>query len=159
VIARFEMRAGAGTEPIVLAGIAAAPLDPPALTAQVRRADCGGVVVFEGTVRSPNEGHAVLALEYEAWEERVGEQLDRFARDAAARHGLGGVLAVHRVGRVEVGEPAVVVAAVSPHRRAAFEAASELIDRIKREAWIWKKELRADGEQWVEGCEQGGAVT
>jgi molybdopterin synthase catalytic subunit len=61
-------------------------------------------------------------------------------------------LAVHRVGRVEVGAPAVVVVAVAAHRDAAFAGARDLIDRVKAEAWIWKKELRADGEVWVDGC-------
>jgi molybdopterin synthase catalytic subunit len=138
--------------PKVIAGIESERLDVAALVDSVRRDDCGGIVVFEGTVRSPNHGHQVLALEYEAWEDRVPAQLQGFAAETAARHGLGAALAVHRVGRVEVGDAAVVVVAVSAHRDAAFVAASELIDRVKAEGWIWKKELRADGELWVEGC-------
>jgi molybdopterin synthase catalytic subunit len=138
--------------PVVVGALSAAPLDTAALVDSVRRDDCGGIVVFEGTVRSPNHGHEVLALEYEAWEDRAPEQLRTFAADVARDHGLGAALAVHRVGRVEVGEPAVVVVAVSVHRDRAFTAASALIDRVKSEGWIWKKELRADGEVWVEGC-------
>ena len=65
---------------------------------------------------------------------------------------MGAALAVHRIGRVEVGEPAVVIVTVSRHRGVAFVAASALIDRVKAEGWIWKKELRADGEIWVDGC-------
>lgn len=127
-------------------------LDVASLVDSVRRDDCGGVVVFEGTVRSPNHGHDVLALEYEAWEDKAPEQLERFAREVAAEHGLGAALAVHRVGRVEVGEPAVVVVAVAVHRGAAFAAAEELINRVKSESWIWKKELRVGGEVWIESC-------
>lgn len=144
--------AGADAGLAVVTGISAEPLDTAALVDRVRRADCGGIVVFEGTVRSPNQGHDVQALEYEVWEGRAEQQLDLIARQVAERHGLRGVLAVHRSGGLGVGEPAVVVAAVSVHRDAAFHAASELIDRIKSEAWIWKKELWADGERWVEGC-------
>ncbi|CAN5668905.1 molybdenum cofactor biosynthesis protein MoaE [soil metagenome] len=138
--------------PLVIGGIESTTLDVGALVDSVRRDDCGGIVVFEGTVRSPNQGHQVLALEYEAWEDRVPAQLDAFARGAAERHGLGAALAVHRVGRVEVGDAAVVVVAVSAHRDVAFVAASELIDQVKAEGWIWKKELRADGEIWIDGC-------
>lgn len=140
------------TAPIVVSGLEAAPLDVRALVDLVRRDDCGGLVVFEGTTRSPNHGHEVLALEYEAWEERTPDQLRAIALEVAAAHALGGVVAVHRVGRVGVGEPAVVVAAAAPHREAAFAGARELIDRVKAEAWIWKKEHRAGGEVWVEGC-------
>jgi molybdopterin synthase catalytic subunit len=138
---------------VVVAGLAAEALDPSSLIDQVRRDDCGGVVVFEGTVRSPNRGHEVLALEYEAWEEKVPSQLERIAREVAEAHGLGGALVVHRVGRVEVGQPAVIVVGVAAHRDAAFAGARDLIDRVKADAWIWKKELRADGELWVEGCD------
>ncbi len=109
-------------------------------------------MVFAGTTRSPNHGHEVLALDYEAWEDRTPAQLERIAAEVVELHGLGGAVAVHRVGRVGVGEPAVVVAASAPHRDAAFAGARDLIDRVKAEAWIWKKELRADGEVWVEGC-------
>jgi molybdopterin synthase catalytic subunit len=139
--------------PIVVAGIHSAPLDVADLVDSVRRDDCGGVVVFEGTVRSPNHGHQVLALEYEAWEDRADTQLQQFAAQVAAEFDLGAVLAVHRVGRVEVGDPAVVIVAVAVHRDAAFRAASALIDRVKVEGWIWKKELRADGEIWIDSCE------
>ncbi|HTO00283.1 MAG TPA: molybdenum cofactor biosynthesis protein MoaE [Microthrixaceae bacterium] len=138
--------------PIIIGGLSREPLDPAALIDSVRREDCGGVVVFEGIVRSPNHGHEVIALEYEAWEDKAADQLHLFAREAARVHDLGAALAVHRVGRVEVGEAAVVVVAVAIHRGAAFQAAEELIDRVKSESWIWKKELRVGGEVWIEGC-------
>jgi molybdopterin synthase catalytic subunit len=136
----------------VVTGVHPISLDVPRLVDSVRRDDCGALVVFEGTVRSPDRDRAVSALVYEAWEERVEQQIEEFSRDVAQRHCLGAVLAVHRVGRVGVGEPAVVVAAVSAHREVAFVAARELIDRVKAEAWIWKKEIRPDGEAWVDGC-------
>ena len=141
-----------GPDVTVIAGLEAESLDVRALVDSVRRDDAGGIVVFEGTVRTPNHGHEVLALDYEAWEDKVPAQLERFAREAAEEHGLRAALAVHRVGRVEVGEAAVVIVAVGVHRDAAFVGARALIDRVKDEAWIWKKELRVGGEVWIEGC-------
>ena len=144
--------AGPPADPIVVIGLSGESIDAEALAARIRRDDCGGLVVFSGTTRSPNHGHEVLALDYEAWEDRTPAQLERIAAEVIELHGLGGAVAVHRVGRVGVGEPAVVVAAAAAHRDAAFAGARDLIDRVKAEAWIWKKELRADGEVWVEGC-------
>ena len=135
---------------VVIARIQSEPLDVAALVDRIRRPDCGGLVVFEGTARTPNEGREVRYLEYEAYEERATAQLEAFARETAERHGCGGVVAVHRVGRVDPEEPSVVVACATGHRAEAFAAARELIDRIKAEAYVWKKEVFADGEEWVE---------
>jgi molybdopterin synthase catalytic subunit len=138
--------------PEVIAGLSATAIDAAALVDRVRRDDCGGLVVFEGTTRTPNHGHDVLSLDYEAWEDRTPAQLERIVGEVARAHGLRAAVGVHRTGSVPVGDTAVVVVAVAPHRDAAFAGARELIDRIKSEAWIWKKELRADGEVWVDGC-------
>lgn len=136
--------------PVIVAGIEREPIDVPALVARIRRGDCGGLVVFEGTTRSPNAGEEILHLDYEVWEERAAAQLEAIAREAAERFGLGGVVAVHRMGRVFPGEPSVLVAVTAAHRGEAFEAARALIDRIKAEAYVWKKEVTASGEAWVE---------
>lgn len=138
--------------PVVVSGLSAEPLLSRDLVDAIRRDDCGGLVVFEGTTRTPNHGHDVLFLDYEAWEDRTPGQLSAICAEVAEAHGLGGVVGMHRIGRVDVGEPAVVVAAAAAHRDAAFAGARDLIDRIKAEAWIWKKEHRSDGEVWVEGC-------
>ncbi len=140
------------SEPVVVAGLQADEIDIAALVDQIRRDDCGGLVVFEGTTRTPNHGQPVDALEYEAWEDRTPDQLRSIVTEVARVHGLGGAVGVHRTGRVPPGGTAVVVAAVAPHRDAAFAGARDLIDRIKAEAWIWKKELGPDGEVWIEGC-------
>ena len=131
---------------------------PPAAASQDKEApiELDGTVsaVLAGTmfrVKLRN-GHEVLALDYEAWEDRAPAQLESIAREVAGEHGLRAVLAVHRIGRVEVGEAAVVIVAVGVHRDAAFVGARALIDRVKDEAWIWKKELRVGGEVWIEGC-------
>ena len=138
--------------PVVVAGLARTSIEVAELVDRVRRDDCGAVVVFEGTTRSPNRGHDVVALDYEAWEDRTPAQLERIVAEVAAAHGLGAAVGVHRIGAVPVGATAVVVVAVAPHRDDAFAGARDLIDRIKAEAWIWKKELRTDGEIWVDGC-------
>ena len=138
----------------VTSGLSASPLDVTVLVESVRRDDCGAVVVFEGTVRSPNHGHLVEALEYEAWDDKAPVQIRSIVAEVIDKHALGAALAVHRTGRVHVGESAVVVVAVGVHRGSAFAGAEELINRVKAEAWIWKKEIRVDGEVWVEGCEQ-----
>lgn len=136
-------------EPVLVTGLTAEPLDEGGLVARIRRPDCGGLVMFEGSTRSPSEGRTVVRLEYEAFDRRALAQLDAFAREAAARWDLGGVVAVHRVGVVPIGEPSVVVAVAAGHRAEAFEAARWLIDSIKAEAAIWKKEIFESGEAWV----------
>ncbi len=140
-------------EPTIVVGLESSALDAAGLVEKVRCAAAGGLVVFEGTTRSPNHGVDVIALDYEAWEERVPQQLAGIAAEVAQAHGLLGAVGVHRIGRVAVGEAAVVVVAAAAHRDAAFAGARELIDRIKSEAWIWKREIRPDGSVWVEGCE------
>jgi len=136
-------------DPIIVAGLSDEPLDVPRLVDEIRRPDCGGLVVFEGTTRSPNEGVEVQRLDYEAYEERAVAQLQAIAEEIAELHGCGGVVAVHRIGSVAVGQPSVVAAASAPHRDEAFAAARALIDRIKDEVYVWKKEITASGEHWV----------
>jgi molybdopterin synthase catalytic subunit len=136
--------------PVIVTGLEHEPLDVNALVQGIRRPDCGGLVVFEGTARAQSEGRTVLRLEYEAYERRAIPQLRALAEEVAARFSLGGVVAVHRVGVVEVCQPAVVVAAAATHRAEAFAAAQQLIDRTKSEVAIWKKEVFAQGHaSWV----------
>ncbi|HEX9696812.1 MAG TPA: molybdenum cofactor biosynthesis protein MoaE [Actinomycetota bacterium] len=135
--------------PVVVTAVTADPIDVAALVARIRRPECGGLVAFEGSTRSPSGGKRVERLEYEAWIERAEEQLSGLAREAAQTYGLGGVVAVHRTGVVPIGEPSVLVAASSAHRAQAFEAARWLIDTIKAQASIWKKEIFDVGEAWA----------
>lgn len=135
--------------PVIVTAVTAQPIDVATLVASIRRPECGGLVAFEGSTRSPSEGRHVERLEYEAWVDRAEKQIDELARTAAETYGLGGVVAVHRTGVVPIGEPSVLVAASSPHRAQAFEAARWLIDTIKEQASIWKKEIFDGGEAWV----------
>ena len=134
---------------IVVTALGEGPLDVVSYIRQIWRADCGAVVTFEGTTRSPNEGRVVKSLEYEAYEDRARKQMHALAEEAANMFGLGGVVAVHRTGPVRIGEASVVVACAAAHRGEAFDGARWLIDRIKADVAIWKKEIFADGEAWV----------
>ncbi|HVL91304.1 MAG TPA: molybdenum cofactor biosynthesis protein MoaE [Actinomycetota bacterium] len=135
--------------PIVVTAVTGEPIDVAAFVARIRRPECGGLVAFEGSTRSPSQGRRVQQLEYEAWLERAEAVLDELAKQAVRTYGLGGAVAVHRTGVVPIGEPSVLVAASSPHRAQAFEAARWLIDTIKEQAPVWKKEIFEDGAAWV----------
>jgi len=137
------------TAPIIVTMLSAQPLDIVGLIRQIWREDCGAIVTFEGTTRSPSDGKVVRLLEYEAYEERAAAQLKGLANEAADTFDLGGVVAAHRTGVVPIGEVSVVVSAVAAHRDQAFDGARWLIDRIKADAAIWKKEVFEDGERWV----------
>jgi len=110
-----------------------------AVTAAVRDPRAGAVVCFQGVTRE------VAALEYEAYAEMARERIAAILEDAVGAHGLCAAAAEHRVGTVPLGEPSVIVAASAAHRDEAFAGAREIIDRIKSEAPIWKRELDEDG--------------
>ena len=118
-------------------------LDP--LVARVRDPRAGAVVVFEGVTRE------VEKLEYEAYVEMAEEKMAAIVAEAVERHGLCAAAAEHRVGDVPLSEPSVAVAVSAPHRGEAFAGAREIIDRLKAEAPIWKKEIEGGEERWVEG--------
>jgi molybdopterin converting factor subunit 1 len=130
--------------------ITEAPLDASALTRLVAAPDMGAIVTFAGVVRDNVGGRATAWLVYEAYAPMAEKVLARLADEARARWEIGRVAIHHRVGRLEIGETAVLVVVAAPHRRAAFEAAAWIMDRIKEVAPIWKKEHWADGtSQWV----------
>lgn len=117
----------------------------------LQRPEDGAVVVFEGVVRNNTKGRATLYLEYECYEQMALKQIAEIGREIAIQYEVGRLGIVHRLGRLEIGEASVVVVATAPHRRPAFHAALEAIDRLKREVPIWKKEIFADGAVWVDG--------
>ena len=106
--------------------------------------------MFTGTVRDHAEGRTgVERLEYEAYEEQAVAKMEGVAASARDKWpGLGRIALLHRTGRLEVSDVAVVVAVSAPHRDEAFEAARFCIDTLKAEVPIWKKERWADGEDW-----------
>ncbi|MEU7628801.1 molybdenum cofactor biosynthesis protein MoaE [Nocardia sp. NPDC049220] len=126
-------------------------LDPAEVEAAVTGPHYGAVVVFTGKVRDHDGGQAVSALEYSAH-----PQAERFLHtvcaELATTHGLP-VAAVHRVGALTIGDLAIVVAVAAAHRAEAFTVCGELVDRIKHEVPIWKRQLLADGlSKWVNAC-------
>ena len=110
------------------------PLSLDALVERVRDPRAGAVVTFQGVTREVSE------LEYEAYAQMADERIRAIVAEAIERHGLCGAAAEHRVGTVPLSEPSVAVAASAPHRSEAFAGAREIIDRIKAEAPIWKRE-------------------
>ncbi len=119
----------------------------------VARPGCGAVVVFTGLVRDHAEGRrGVTSLEYEAYPEAARARLAELAAEARRRWDLGRLACLHRVGRLGVGEPAVVVAVSSAHRDAAFEAARWCIDTLKESVPIWKRETWDGGQDWGTGA-------
>ena len=118
------------------------PLDLARLAALVRDPRAGAVVTFEGVTRE------VSHLDYEAYAEMAEPMLRSIAAEEAERHGLTAIAVEHRVGRVPLSEASVIVAASGPHRGETFAGARAVIDRLKDEAPIFKREE----ERWIEGA-------
>ena len=117
--------------------------------------DAGGVVTFVGSPRSRSHGKRILALEYEAYETMAQSRLSDLILEAQMRWPLTGVLLRHRLGRVPVGQASIVLQVSAAHRAEAFQACQFLIDVLKREVPIWKKEIYDNGQDaWVH-CEHG----
>jgi len=125
------------------------PLDVAAVVAEAESDDAGAVATFVGTVRRRSRDRDVLHLEYEAFEEMAEPMLRALADELTARHGLCRVAIHHRIGRVEIGEPSVVIAVSAPHRAAALDACREAIDTLKKTIPLWKKEFYEGGEEWL----------
>ena len=126
-------------------------IDTRKLVEALQRPEDGAVVAFDGVVRNNTKGRPTQYLEYECYEEMAEAQMARIGLEIAAQFAIGRIGIIHRLGRLEIGEASVVVAVTAPHRKPAFEAALEGINRLKREVPIWKKEFFVDGEVWVDG--------
>jgi MoaE-MoaD fusion protein len=118
------------------------------VAAEVREKSRGGIVTFEGVVRGDTRGRAVVRLEYEAYVPMAERTLASIAAAVGREHGAE-VAILHRIGHLEPGEAAVVIAAAAPHRTAAFRACEDAIERLKRDVPIWKREVFEDGTVWV----------
>lgn len=112
------------------------------------RTESGAVVSFTGLARA--EQGSVEALELEAYPGFTDPAIEAMAMQAHWRFALDDVLVVHRVGRISPGEPIVFVAVAAPHRRAAFQAADQLMDYLKSRAPFWKKMHGPGGARWIE---------
>jgi len=126
-------------------------IDTPQIVAGLKRGEDGATLVFEGIVRNQTRGRKTLYLDYEAYEEMALEQMESLASQALQKFQVRDVAIVHRLGRLEIGETSVLIAVVSAHRAAAFDACRWLIDTLKRSVPIWKKEHFEDGAVWADG--------
>jgi MoaE-MoaD fusion protein len=126
-------------------------IDTPDLARQLLRGEDGAVVDFEGVVRNNTKGRATKFLDYECYEPMAVKMMAEIGREILVAHAIGRIAMVHRLGRLQIGEASVAVVVTAPHRKPAFEAALEGINRLKRIVPIWKKEHFADGEVWVDG--------
>jgi molybdopterin synthase catalytic subunit len=133
------------------ASIVTHALDTDALLREVADARRGATALFVGTVRSVNEGREVTAIEYSAYESMAEREMSAVLAEAEAMNEGVVLVAEHRIGRLEVGEASIAIAAAHEHRGRALDALRYAIDEIKKRAPIWKRELYADGsESWVD---------
>jgi molybdopterin synthase catalytic subunit len=109
----------------------------------------GGLVTFTGVVRRHSRGKNIVRLEYEAYRPMAERKLVEIGAAISDEIPGARVAIVHRLGKLAVGEAAVVIAASAPHRAEAFDACRAAIDRLKQSVPIWKKEIADDGETWV----------
>ena len=126
------------------------PLSMDALLAEVTGPEMGGVVTFTGIVRNHARGRQIDHLEYEAYGEMAEKELRAIGRQVEERWPDVRYAVAHRIGRLAIGDPAVMVAAAAAHRAEAFEACRFIIDTLKQTVPIWKKEFATDGAYWVE---------
>jgi len=138
------------THPAVkLVDIRETDLDVAEVVGALDDAASGGLTLFVGRVRDHDHGKGVRGLEYSAHPSAL-DRLREVCEKVAADHGIAGLAAVHRVGRLAVGDIAVIVATASGHRGETFEASRDLIDTLKATVPIWKHQLFGDGtEEWV----------
>ncbi len=132
--------------------IAREPIDITALMERVRSDEDGAVIVFTGVVRNHDKGRVVERLKYEAYEAMAVAAIERICGDVQASFDIGDLAVVHRVGELAIGEASVAIVVAAPHRDAAYRASREIIERLKREVPIWKRErFVGGGEEWLEG--------
>jgi molybdopterin synthase catalytic subunit len=127
------------------------PIDGTALARRLLRGEDGAFVNFEGVARNKTKGRATRYLDYECYEAMAVKMMAQIGAEIAGGFAIGRIAMVHRLGRIEIGETSVAVVVTAPHRRPAFDAALEGINRLKRLVPVWKKEHFVDGEVWVDG--------
>lgn len=115
--------------------------------------ECGGIGIFVGTVRNHHQGKAVQALSYTAYEPVAEKMIRHIEQEIQQQYGVSYIRVVHRIGRLNVGDTAIIAMAYAPHRREAFAACETAVERVKHEVPVWKEEFYLDGSsQFVEGC-------
>jgi molybdopterin synthase catalytic subunit len=125
------------------------PIDVGAVARRVVLPECGATVTLDGFAREWTKGRQTNYLIYEAYDQMALSEMQRLGAEAHKRFDIALIGIVHRTGRLEIGETSVVISVSAPHRKAAFEACEWAIRELKRTVPIWKKEVYADGEEWV----------
>jgi molybdopterin synthase catalytic subunit/molybdopterin converting factor small subunit len=125
------------------------PIDPGAVIREVSDPRAGGIATFIGTTRVQSRGRTVHYLDYEAYGGMAEDVMAEIAAELKRSHELCEIAITHRVGRVDIGEPSVVIAVSAPHRAAALAACKEAIDTLKETVPLWKKEVYEGGEEWI----------
>ena len=125
------------------------PIDATQLGEMVRSDADGAVCVFLGVARKFSRGREVVHLEYEAYPEMAEKKMAEIGDEIKAKFGVERVAILHRTGVLKIGEASVGIAIATPHRGESFEACQYAINRLKEVVPIWKKEVWADGEQWI----------
>jgi len=126
-----------------------APLSLDAVVEEVRSDEAGAIATFTGTTRVHSRGRRVTHLEYEAYQGMAEDVMAQIAGELRRRYELCDVAIHHRVGRVGIGEPSVVIAVSAPHRQDALAACKDAIDTLKETVPLWKKEVYEGGEEWI----------
>tara|TARA_Y100001970_G_scaffold161042_1_gene196984 strand:+ start:621 stop:1040 length:420 start_codon:yes stop_codon:yes gene_type:complete len=127
------------------------PLDIAKLRSLVETQGCGSIVSFIGITRDIEEGSKVQSLQFDAWEDKLPDVLRSIANQSKSEFGVKSVVIAHRTGTVEPSENIVCIHVGSAHRKEGFSACSWLISELKKQAPLWKKEIREDGEFWKAG--------
>src|SRR3954454_21074649 len=126
-------------------------IDSEAILKAIKHPEDGAVTLFDGIVRNNTRGRRTLYLNYEAYEGMALKQMEALAQHALANYKVRDVRLVHRLGMLEIGESSVLIVVASGHRGAAFDACRYLIDTLKKQVPIWKKEYFEDGAVWADG--------
>ena len=133
------------------------PISIESVARRVMPPECGATVTLDGYARrftkdkTTGETRETLYLVYEAYEPMAIKEMQKLVEQAKKQFEISNVGIVHRIGKLKIGETSVVISVAAPHRKAAFAACEWLIMELKRTVPIWKKEVYADGEQWIEG--------
>lgn len=109
----------------------------------------GALITFDGIVRATNRDKTVTLLEYSAYAPLAVAEMERICREAVSQFGLIETRLIHRVGALQVGDLAVSIAVMSAHRAEAFDGCRYIIEQLKARVPIWKREISADGEEWL----------
>lgn len=129
------------------------PIDITSVARRVVPPDCGATVTLDGYVRQFTKGRETQHLFYEAYEPMALKEMQKLINQAKQEFEISNIGIAHRLGKLDIGETSIVISVAAPHRKAAFAACEWLIRELKRTVPIWKKEVYADGEVWIEGSE------